>query len=112
MSAPQGSPTTPPFQHSGLPALIDAGVISPDDARRLLGIPGEAPGPPELPAPVMRSVMGRLSWQKSLSEVDPLALTDGLNGHTATVLYAMETEQASGGDVASLRERLRSLVKE
>ena len=112
MTAPQGSPTTPPIQHSGLPALIDAGVISPDDARRLLGIPGEAPGPPELPAPVMRSVMGRLSWQKSLSEVDPLALTDGLNGHTATVLYAMETEQASGGDVASLRERLRSLVKE
>jgi phage portal protein BeeE len=32
-----------PFANVGLPALIDAGVISPDEARKLLGLEGSAP---------------------------------------------------------------------
>jgi HK97 family phage portal protein len=40
------APAAPPFQTVGLPALITAGVISADDARRLLGIEGQAPPAP------------------------------------------------------------------
>jgi hypothetical protein len=54
-----------------------------------------------------RTVMGRLSWQKSLDEVDGAALTDGLTS-PEPVLHALE----AAADVADLRERLRSLVKE
>lgn len=36
----------PSYATVGLPALIEAGVLSPDDARQMLGVPGPAPGPP------------------------------------------------------------------
>jgi HK97 family phage portal protein len=65
-----------------------------------------------IPMPVARSVMGRLSWQESLNDVDPKALTADLNGSAAAVLRAFEAEQAEGGNVATLRARIRSMVKE
>ena len=108
------APAAPTFQTVGLPALIDAGVISEQDARRLLGIDGEAPGrPPEaIPAPAARSVMGRLAWQKALGDIDPLALVEGLNGATPAVLIALDREFANGGDVDGLKARIRAVVKE
>jgi hypothetical protein len=54
--------------------------------------------------------MGRLSRQKSLDEVDPVALTAGLNGHTPLVLEALDRVKAAGGTVADLRDRLRALT--
>ena len=56
--------------------------------------------------------MGRLSWQKTLDEIDPAALTADLNGSTDAVLKALAFEQASGGDVTTLRERIRAMAKE
>lgn len=68
----------------------------------------------EIPAAVARSVMGRLSWQQQLDQVDPKSLIDGIEPEPAagTVLHALAIEKANGGDVASLRERIRALVKE
>lgn len=46
-----------PVADVGIPALIDAGVITPDEGRRMLKLPGAAPGIPApagaAPAPVM-----------------------------------------------------------
>jgi HK97 family phage portal protein len=63
-----------------------------------------------LPVEAVRSLMGRLSRQKSLDEVDASALTAGLNGHTPLVLDALAAERAAGGDVATFRTRLRALT--
>jgi HK97 family phage portal protein len=57
-----------------------------------------------IPLAAVRSVMGRLSWQRSLTEVDPKALTADLNGSADAVLQALEAEKSAGGDVPSLRE--------
>jgi HK97 family phage portal protein len=53
MPVPQSgdAPAAPAFQQVGLPALIEAGVITRDDARRLLGIDGQAPPPPPVEDP-------------------------------------------------------------
>lgn len=67
----------------------------------------------ELPAAVARSVMGRLSWQQQLDQVDPKALIAGVDTPSAgSVLQALAIEKANGGDVATLRDRIRSLAKE
>jgi hypothetical protein len=44
-----------PFASVGIPALIDAGVITPDEGRQMLKLPGTAPGAPPEPgaAPIM-----------------------------------------------------------
>lgn len=66
-----------------------------------------------IPLTVARSVMGRLSWQQSLEQVDPKCLTSELNPDDAgAVLQAFAIEKANDGDVSSLRERIRALVKE
>jgi len=66
-----------------------------------------------VPLAIARSIPGRLSWQQSLDEVDPKALTRDLDPDVAGhVLSALAIERANGGDVASLRERIRALVKE
>jgi HK97 family phage portal protein len=114
------APAAPPFATVGLPALIAAGVITEQDARDLLAIPGTAPGVVAEPAPVKfvlsekdaRIVTGRLSWQDDLLDVDPRYLVKNLNGSTPTVLYALNAEVADGGSIESLRERIRALVKE
>lgn len=115
MAAPQSdeAPAAPPFQQVGLPALVTAGVISREDARQLLGITGPPPAVPDvpaLPAPTARSVLGRLSWQKDLDQIDADALTDGLSDTArAAVTGALADERKAGGTVADLRERLRSM---
>lgn len=64
------------------------------------------------PAQTARSVMGRLSWQKDLDEVDAAMLAADLGEHAGVVLDALETERKGGGTVPALRERIRALVKE
>lgn len=63
-----------------------------------------------IPLSVARSVMGRLSWQQSLDDVDPKSLVDGLNGAGPTVLKALALEVAAKGTVPALRERIRALA--
>jgi HK97 family phage portal protein len=42
-------PATPEFQSVGLPALITAGVITREDARKLMGLSGPPPDEPDVP---------------------------------------------------------------
>jgi HK97 family phage portal protein len=62
-------------------------------------------------APVIpiRTVMGRLARPKSLEEIDPDALTEGLNGSAQIVLEALEVAKAAGESVPQFRERLKAL---
>lgn len=62
-----------------------------------------------IPQNTVRTLMGRLSWQQSLDDVDPTALVAGLNGETATVLAALEKSKAAGEDVPAFKQRLRGL---
>lgn len=64
-----------------------------------------------IPLAAARSVMGRLSWQRSLDQVDIKALVEDVE-EPGPVLQAFAIEKANGGDVPSLRERIRALVKE
>jgi HK97 family phage portal protein len=65
---------------------------------------------PVIPISTARSVLGRLSWQTSLADVDPKTLTDGLSeADRKAVEGAVSAEQRSGGSVAALRDRLRSM---
>lgn len=57
----------------------------------------------------MRSLMGRLSWQKSLDDIDHDALVSGMNGKGAVVLAALSSAIDDDQDVAGFRDRLRSL---
>ena len=63
-----------------------------------------------IPLAAARSVMGRLSWQASLSEVDPAVLVAGLNGTAGVVLKALDDEVTAGGDIAGLRQRIRAMA--
>lgn len=65
-----------------------------------------------IPLPVARTVAGRLSWQRSLDDIDPAALVADLNGHAETVLKALDATRAEDGDVPAFRDRIRSMVKE
>ena len=79
-------------------------------ASRIQSPAGRATAAAALPAETVRSLMGRLSRPKSLTEVDPVALTAGLNGHTALVLDVLAAAKAAGEDVADFRTRLRALI--
>jgi HK97 family phage portal protein len=79
-------------------------------AARINGPAGQATAAAALPADTVRSLMGRLSWQKSLDQIDAAALTAGLNGHTPLVLDALTHAKAAGGDVDTFRTRLRALT--
>jgi hypothetical protein len=57
----------------------------------------------------MRSVLGRLSRVKSLAEIDPHALTEGLNGDSGPVLAAYDAALLADESVAELRERVKAL---
>lgn len=59
--------------------------------------------------PPIRMLMGRLSRQKNLADVDPDALVDGLNGLGPVVLWALEESKAARDDIAGFRTRLRTL---
>jgi len=65
-----------------------------------------------IPLAAARSVMGRLSWQNSLEQVDARSLTDGLTETAASaVSAALTAEQKAGGSVADLRDRVRSMIR-
>ena len=57
---------------------------------------------------VLRTVLGRLSWQESLSEVDALKVADGLDEMTkARVVLAVLEVSDAGGTVADLRQKIK-----
>lgn len=63
-----------------------------------------------IPLPVARMVLGRLSWQRSLSDVDLDAATDGLTPADAEAVgKALDAELMSGGSVVGLRGRIKGM---
>lgn len=62
-----------------------------------------------IPTADVRTLMGRLSRQETLAEVDPAALVAGLNGATRTVLAELEAAQIADETVPQFRDRLRTL---
>jgi hypothetical protein len=62
-----------------------------------------------IPTTAVRTVMGRLSRQADVSEVDPTALVAGLNGAGDLVLAELEAAQMAGLTIAQLRDRIRSM---
>jgi HK97 family phage portal protein len=56
----------------------------------------------------VRMLMGRLSRQKTLDDVDPDALVEGLNGLGPVVLRALEAAKADGKDLAEFRADLKT----
>lgn len=118
--ASEGQPNSMLDQVTAAGALVRAGY-DPDAALPYVGLdPLEHSGllpvtvqPPKgLEPAVVRSLMGRLSWQRSLSEIDVETLTAGLNGETPLVLAELDAAKAAGVDVAGFKTRLRSLTKE
>jgi HK97 family phage portal protein len=78
------------------------------------GEPGSAEDPPavvrvparRLDKQSVRSIMGRLAWQKDLSQVDAYTLTDGLSlDEQSAILGAL----AEAADIPDLKARLRAL---
>lgn len=64
-----------------------------------------------IPLAVARSVMGRLSWQNALDQVDARSLTEGLNEtDSKSVLSALDAQLLVGGTVKDLRQRIAGLV--
>jgi HK97 family phage portal protein len=59
-------------------------------------------------ADVIRKVMGRMSRVKSLAEVDPAALTAGLNGSTEAVLAALDASVMADDTPTQFADRLRA----
>lgn len=110
---------------------INSGQMTPAEARAMENLPfiegsdrllinstmvpldtaGESPEAPEtLPAEVVRTVMGRLSRPKSLDEIDPQRLVNGLNGHTKAVLGELDEAKSAGESVEALRLRIQGLA--
>ena len=88
-------------------------VLTPEEARSYIpGLdgPGPTPEPPPVPSPEqVRTLMGRLSRQKSLDDIEPEMLVDGLNGEGPLVLAALAAAKDAGLDVAGFRDLLRAL---
>jgi HK97 family phage portal protein len=111
---------------------LQFGIATIDERRAQLGLPplpnGQGSHPPLPPgvvqaaatdptvdgdaAQAVRSVLGRLAWQKTLADVDLDALTQGLNGHAATVTDAFADAQAAGETIPQLRDRIKNLTRE
>lgn len=76
-------------------------------------IPLEVAAEPRNPATaddsVLSVLMGRLSRQKTLDEVDLATLTAGLNGATQPVADQLVLAKAAGETVGALRARIRAL---
>lgn len=94
-------------------------VITAAEARELLNRAGAALDPDAPVATALspadgRSVMGRLSRQKSLDDIDPMALVAGLQGKTSwpLVLGALADAKTAGDDLAGLRARMKALTTE
>lgn len=57
-----------PFASVGLPALVSAGIISADEARGLLGIEGEAPGPPPEAVATVTEIAARIARGETIGD--------------------------------------------
>jgi HK97 family phage portal protein len=66
--------------------------------------------PEVIPLAVARTVMGRLSWQKTLDDVHPPDLVRG-QAEFEPVFRAIHAEQAANGTVEGLRDRIKALAK-
>jgi hypothetical protein len=90
-------------------------VITVEEAREIVNSVGgnldpSAGPPPQTPAELLaeeelRTLMGRLGWQKSLTEVDPAALVDGMDGPAVAIVTEALT-------LASDIPHLKTLIKE
>jgi len=89
--------------------LVNSTLIPLDDVGATVPSAGQT-DPSALPADQARTVLGRLSRQKSLDEVDAAGLVAGMNGSTALVLEALAGAKAAGDDVPTFRERIRALA--
>lgn len=113
---------------------INSGQMTPAEAREMENlpfIPGSdrlfinstmipidgigASQPPELGSgsldeTTVRTLMGRLSRQKTLEQVDRRHLVAGLNGDTDLVLAELDAAVSAGEDVMGLRQRLQTLA--
>jgi HK97 family phage portal protein len=70
----------------------------------------EPPSAEMLDESQVRTLLGRLSRQKTLDEVDPRALVAGLNGGSSLVLAQLDAAVAGGEGVMGLRERIKHLT--
>lgn len=98
-----------PFIEGSDRLLINSTLV-PLDSVASLDAPAMLPTTQDIPSDQMRSVLGRLSRQKSLTEVDADALVAGLNGHADVVRAALDAAKAMGLDLPAFRERLRALA--
>jgi HK97 family phage portal protein len=87
-----------------VPIAVAAEPLAPAD------VPAAPEDQPMADVIPIRTVMGRLSRQVSLDEVDVDALVDGLNGHSAAVRSAYWASKAANEDVAGLRARLKEMA--
>lgn len=91
--------------------FLNAGIMPLDaiDAQaQALVAADAAAGDAVIPLAVARSLIGRLSWQRSLSEVDPDVLLKGFETYAPAVLEAAQ----SATDVRSFRESILAMVEE
>ena len=64
-----------------------------------------------IPLSVARSVMGRLSWQRTLDQVDERTVLDGIPSFKGFAAVLSEA-RAAGEDVAGLRKRIMAMVRD
>ena len=89
------------------------GVLSPDEARPVIGLSGaapEPPAPPALPATSLDALWGRLGTYTSVDEIEPGVLCAGLNGHAATVRALLEQALEDGDTIVEFRARCRAAL--
>lgn len=64
-----------------------------------------------IPLSVVRSVMGRLSWQSNAEEVDAEVVAVGINPeHASHIIRSIQTAKADGAAMKNLRERILALA--
>lgn len=100
-----------PFASVGLPALVEAGIISGEEARGLLGIAGPAPAPP--PSPAMFASLDRLRALALSGDVGArraLRAALGLPALPAAALSAPAAPDATADRIAALQARLDALA--
>lgn len=94
----------PPMEHLGLlPITLQAEEVfdaAAEDAQS------------GLPEDDVRMLLGRLSRQKTLDEVDGTALVAGLNGSSAKVLAQLDAAVEGDEGVMGLRQRIKHLAEE
>lgn len=108
---------------------VNSGWITPAEVRKLENLPfiegsdqlfinstmtpvdvAAAAPDPVLDEGQVRMLMGRLSRQKTLDEVEPRALLAGLNGQSDMVLAQLDAAVAGDEGVMGLRERIKHLM--